>query len=184
MENVERIDGLYGFEFREPDQRRVPTEERKTYDIKSLWQRSHEIINLAARGISNVDIASILNITPTTVSSTINSELGKKKLSEIRLSRDEEAKKVSEKIKNITNKALDTYNDLFESTNDLSTKDKGNFALEFLKEISGHRAPTKVQSHSVHTSLTSEELEAFKQRGMKAARESGLVIDVEPEDVK
>ena len=82
MEDVQRIDNLYGFEFREPDKRRVPTEERKTYDIQSLWQRNHEIINLAARGFNNVTIAEILNINPQTVSNTLNSELGKRKLSE------------------------------------------------------------------------------------------------------
>lgn len=180
MEDVQRIDGLYGFEFREPDKRRVPTGERRNYDIKALWQRNHEIVNLAARGLNNVDIAEILGITPATVSNTINSELGRRKLSEIRLGRDEEAKKVTRKIREITNRALTTYHNLFEPTNDLSTKDKGNFALEFLKEMSGHRAPTKVQSQTIHTTLTSQELEEFKQRGIKAARESGLIIDVEP----
>lgn len=182
MEEVQRRDNLYGFEFREPDERRVPSEERKTYDIKQLWQRNHEIINLVARGIDHNDVAEILGVTPATVSNTVNSELGKRKLSEIRLSRDEEAKKTTRKIREITNKALDTYNKLFDQGNDLSTKDKGNFALEFLKEMSGYRAPTKVQAHHVHTPLTAEELAEFKQRGIKAARESGLIIDLEPKD--
>lgn len=182
MEDVKRRDNLYGFEFREIDERRVPSEERKTYDIKQLWQRNHEIINLVARGLDHNVVAEILGVTPATVGNTVNSELGKRKLSEIRLSRDEETKKVSEKIREITNRALDTYNNLFDQNNDLSTKDKGNFALEFLKEMSGHRAPTKVQAHSVHTTLTAEELTDFKQRGLKAAQESGLIIDVEPKD--
>jgi len=50
-----------------------------------------------------------------------------------------------------------------------------------LLELSGLRAPTRIQSHSVHTVLSAEELEEFKKRGIAAARESGLVIDVPPE---
>ena len=39
---------LYGYETRDLDLRRK--DERKTYDIKQMWQRTHEIINLAALG--------------------------------------------------------------------------------------------------------------------------------------
>lgn len=178
-EEVQVRNGLYGFEFREPDRRRKPTEERKTYDIKQLWQRNHEIVNLAARGIKGTEIAEILGINPQTVSNTLNSELGQCKLSDIRLERDEEAKKISEKIKTLTDKALDTYHKIFDDeSGELGLKDKGNFATSFLSEMSGLRAPTKIQSHSVHTTLTAEELERFKKRGIEAARASGLVVDV------
>ena len=36
MEGVQTRDGLYGFEFREVDQRRVDPAERKRYEIKQL----------------------------------------------------------------------------------------------------------------------------------------------------
>ena len=174
-------EGLYGFVFREPDQRRRPAGERKTYNIKQLWQRNHEIVNLAVRGFKGTEIAEILNIDPQTVSNTLNSELGQHKLSDMRLERDEETKKVSEKIRVLTGKALDTYHKIFDDdSGELGLKDKGNFATSFLNEMSGLRAPTKIQSHSVHTTLTAEELEEFKKRGIEAARASGLVVDIEP----
>lgn len=178
---VKNRGGLYGFEFREPDRRRKPVGERKTYDIKQLWQRNHEIVNLAARGFKGTEIAEILNINSQTVSNTLNSELGQCKLSDIRLERDEETKKVSEKIRVLTSKALDTYHKIFDDeSGELGLKDKGNFATSFLNEMSGLRTPTKIQSHSVHTTLTAEELEEFKKRGIEAARASGLVVDIEP----
>jgi DNA-binding CsgD family transcriptional regulator len=174
--------GLYGFEFREPDERRKPVGERKTYDIKQLWQRNHEIVNLAARGFKGTEIAEILNINPQTVSNTLNSELGQCKLSDIRLERDDEAKVISKKIKDLTAKALDTYHKIFDDkSGELSLKDKGTFATSFLNEMSGLRAPTKIQSQSVHTTLTVEELEEFKKRGIEAARASGLVVEVDDE---
>lgn len=175
MEGVPTRKGLYGFEYREPDQRRV--DERKSPNIKSLWQRNHEIVNLSARGFKNTEIAEILNITPQTVSNTLNSELGERKLSELREGRDEEAKKVQEKIRVLTEKALNVYHEIFDDeSGECSLKDKKAAADTVALELSGLRAPTRVQSQSVNMHLTSDELEAFKKRGMKAAAESGIQI--------
>lgn len=176
-------ENLYGFEYRDIDHRRVEPEERKTYNIKQLWQRNHEIINLAVRGFKNTEIASILNITPETVSMTLNSDLGKHKLSELRQARDEEAKVVAEKIRVLTDKALATYHEIFDSDH-ATMKDKKAVADTVLLELSGLRAPTRIQTHSVHTTLTAEEIAEFKARGMAAARESGVIVDVMPVDDK
>ena len=91
MEGVQTRNGLYGFDFIEPDERRS---ENRKIEIKQLWQRSHEIINLSARGFKNNDIAEILNISPETVSNTLNSKLGQLKLSDIRMERDAETRKL------------------------------------------------------------------------------------------
>lgn len=185
MEGVQTRNGLYGFEFRDTDKRRKTKDLRKTYDVKSLWQRNHEIVNMAARGFKQVEIAEILNIHPQTVSNTLNSELGERKLSDIRLERDNEAKVTSEKIRTITNKALKVYNEIFDDTSgQVGLKDKGNFAEGFLKEMSGLRAPTQV--HSVNTSytLTPEELRAFNKRGIEAAKGAGIIIDIKPEQIE
>lgn len=182
MNDIDRRSSLYGFEMREVDQRRSP--DRRTYDIKQLWQRNHEIVNLSARGFKNTEIAEILNITPQCVSNTLNSELGEMKLSEIRKERDEEAKRVSERIRILTNKALDTYHNIFEDeSGEVNLKDKGHFAESFLKDMSGLRAPTRIQTQSVNMNLTKDEIEEFKRRGMAAAQESGIVIDAEVEEV-
>jgi predicted transcriptional regulator len=180
---VQSRNGLYGFEFRDVDHRRTPEDEpRKRYEIKSLWQRSHEIVNLAARGFKQTDIAEVLGITPACVSDTLNSELGKLKLSEVRFSRDEEAKKTSEKIRILTDKALATYHEIFDNESGEATlRDRKDVADTIVLELSGLRVPTKIQSQSVSTVLTKKELEEFKNRGKKAAEGMGLVIDITPE---
>jgi len=184
MEDVQMRNNLYGLEFREPDLRRAEEGERKTYNIKQLWQRSHEIVNLAARGFKQTEIAEILNCTPQCVSDTLNSELGQKKLSDIRLERDEEAKKVSEKIRVITNKALQTYHEFFDDPGqELTLKDKREGARDFLNDISGLRAPTRNVNFSASTTLTPEELEEFKRLAIDEAHRSGMVIDVEVKEV-
>lgn len=178
---VQTRNGLYGFEFRDLDNRRNEDGERKAYNIKQLWQRSHEIVNLAARGFRNVDIAEILGITPNCVSTTLNSELGQRKLSEIRGLRDEDTKKTVEKIRVLTNKALQVYHDIFDDeSGECSMKDKKAVADTVVLELSGLRAPTKIQSQSVSMTLSTSEIEELKARALKAARESGMIIDVPP----
>jgi predicted transcriptional regulator len=185
MEDVQTRNGLYGFEFRDVDLRRTPEGvDRKQYNIKQLWQRSHEIINLAARGYKQSDIAEILNVSEACVSMTLNSDLGQKKLAEIRNVRDEDAKKTSEKIRILTAKAIETYHEIFDNEDGLATlKDRKDVADTVLLELSGLRAPTKVQTSNINMTLSAEEIEAFKNRGVKAAKEAGLQepIDITPE---
>ena len=181
-QEVQLRDGLYGFAFRDIDLRRVSGEEKKTYNIKALWQRSHEIINLAVQGWKQTDIAEILNISEATVSLTLNSDLGKKKLAEMRYSRDEDAKKQSEKIRSLTNKAMEVYNEILDNEQGEATlSDRMKVSDTILLELSGLRAPTKIQTSSVSTVLTAAEIADFKARGLKAAQESGQVIDVTEE---
>ena len=184
MEGVQTRNGLYGFEFRDVDLRRASEGERKTYDIKQMWQRSHEIVNLAVRGFKGPQIAEILNIHEQTVSNTLNSELGQKKLSEMRSARDEEAKVVSEKIRVLTNKALETYHEIFDNESGEATlKDRKDVADTVLLELSGLRAPTRIQSSNVSMTLSAQEIEEFKRRGARAAAEMGEVIDLNVEKV-
>jgi len=183
-EEPKRLRGLYGFEYKEVDKRVKPVESRKRYEIKRLWQRNHEIVNLAARGFKNTEIAEILNITPATVSSTLNSELGMKKLSKLRKARDNEAEKITEKIRILTNKAFQVYHQIFDDeSGECSLMDKKALADTITLELSGLRAPTKIQSQSIHTVLTKDEIEALKKRGIEAARESGLLSTANSKDV-
>ena len=169
---------LYGFETRDVDNRR--SDRAETHDIKQLWQRSHEILGLALQGMKQVDIAKILDISPVTVSNTLNSTLGKQKLSEMRGERDEHFVKVSEEIKKLTIKALNTYHQLFDSPS-VDAKMKKETADTITLEIVGMRAPTKIDSRSLHAHATLDEINDFKRRGLEAARESGMLVTVEDE---
>lgn len=168
---------LYGFEVRDFDNRRSETGERQV-NIKQLWQRSHEIIVLALQGYKQTEIAEILNIHPQTVSNTLNSELGMKKLSELREDRDKGVVDVSKRVAELSKIALDMYEEIFNCP-DVDYKLKKETADTVLMDIGGHRAPTKIDTRSVHTTATMAQIEEFKQRGLQAARESGLLITVD-----
>ena len=176
MEQAQTQMSLYGFETRDVDNRRSGREH--TYDIKMLWQRSHEILGLALQGMKQTEIAKILNITPATVSNCLNSTLGKEKLSGMRGERDEHYVKINEEIKKLTMKALKTYHQLFD-TPSVDDELKKKTADTITLDIAGMRAPTKVDSRSLHMHATVEEIEEFKKRGFDAARDAGVVIDMQ-----
>jgi predicted transcriptional regulator len=180
---------LYGNLIREADQRRVSREDKSTYDIKAFWQRHHEICNLAAQGFKQTEIAYILGIHPQTVSNTLNSTLGEEKLSIIRKERDEDAKLMIERIRVLRDKALKVYQELFdqhdESGNsvDCSMTQRLHAADVVTLEIAQMKAPTRIQATSTHTILTGQDLLAIKERAIKEAKNCGLVIEAEAEEV-
>jgi predicted transcriptional regulator len=180
MNNVAR-ESLYGFEVREPDRRRTSVNGKKFYNIQQLWQRSHEIIALAIQGFKQSQIAEILSVSPGTVSNTLNSELGMKKLSEMREERDDGVVKVSKRVAELADKALKVYEKIFDDTQGVSLSLQKATADTVLMDLGGHRAPTKIESKSLHATATMEEIEEFKQRGIAAAKESGMIVEVTDE---
>jgi len=170
---------LYGFEMRDVDNRRNE-EGSKSYNIKQLWQRSHEIIALALQGFKQVDIAKVLDVSPATVSNTLNSELGQEKLSKMREERDDGVIDVSKKVAELSAKALKVYEKIFD-TEDVSLNLQKSAADTILMDLGGHRAPTKIESKSLYATATLDEIESFKQRGLAAARESGMLVEVSDE---
>ena len=172
---VVRRRSLYGFEMRAPDQRRNE-EGRKTHDIKQLWQRNHEILRLALLGYTAPKIAEVLGIHAQTVSNTINSEMGMRKLSALRLERDREAVDVSEEIARLYEKAIKVYDEIISSPQaPLSLKKET--ADTVLMDIGGHRAPTKVQGQFASEHLVKHEIELIKARGRAAAAAAGQLVD-------
>jgi len=176
---------LYGFKFREPDYRRIRKDEsgKRSFDIKQLWQRSHEIINLSILGYKNVEIAKMLNITPATVSGTLNSAIGRETISERRKARDEEYDRLQEDVMELTKKSLKVYHDILDNESE-NAKLRKDTADTVVLELSGLRVPTKIDSRSVHTTLSAEELEDFKRRGIEAAKASGKLVEVPYESKK
>lgn len=167
---------LYGFEARDVDNR-GNGRESKVYDIKKLWQRSHEILGMALRGMKNVEIAQVLNITPQTVSNTLNSSLGREKLSYMRYKRDKEFMEIDEKITALAHQSLDVYNEILERDG-VELGLKKDTADTILLELKGLRAPAKTESANITMYATPEEIADFKKRGIEAAKASGKLIDI------
>ena len=177
-ERLAKRQSLYGFESREVDNRYGTRE--KVHDIKQLWQRSHEIIGLALRGIKQKKIAEMLNISEACVSNTLNSELGQEKLSELRKSRDEEFVKVATEVDRLAKKCMDVYEEILDSPN-ATLSLKKETADTLIMDIGGHRAPTKIDTRSTNLTASLEEIEEFKKLGIEAAKDAGFLITLKDE---
>lgn len=176
---VEKI-SLYGSH--EPDGRRAPPGERKTYNIKALWQKNHEILNLAILGLKEKQIAELVGVTPTTVSNTINSTLGREKLSLMRGSRDADTWDMAKKIQELAKKSLQLYETILddEETNEdgrpiVPLGTKVAVAKHITNDLSGLKAPTRVEGRLAHAHLTLDEIEELKRRGRQAAAELDVI---------
>lgn len=180
LTSQEKTKGLYGFEIREFDKR--CTDRATKWDIKRLWQRSHEIIRLALTGMSQVDIAKVLNICPGSVSNTLNSPIAQEKLSKMRKELDTNTINVSLEVSRLAEKAIATYDEILDNET-VSLKLKKETADTILMDLGGHRSPTKIDSRQFSMTATLEEIEEFKQRGIKAAKASGMIVEVPNESV-
>jgi len=185
MEEAQTREGLYGFVGRDNDQRRVEPSERKTYEAKQLWQRHHEVVNLSVQGFKGVEIAKILNIDPQTVSNILNSKLPMEKVAELRQIRDGEVKVRMEQVRVLTDKALQTYNEILDNeAGEATLKERKDTADRILMDLSGLKVPTKIVAHGSMTILNADQIKAFNERGKAAMREAGLVVDVEAEETE
>ena len=168
---------LYGFETRDVDRRRSDRE--GTHDINMLWQRSHEIIGMALQGMKQVDIARVLDISPVTVSNTLNSTLGKEKLAKERKTRDERFEEINEEVLKLTEKAMGVYDEIFNSDH-ASLELQKKTADTVVLDIAGMRAPTRIDTR-LESDITRTQVLEFRARGLEAARESGFLAVVEGE---
>ena len=175
---------LYGFEMARgtvDGRRRGKERKNRAYDVKMLWQRNHEILGLALTGLSQEAIAKELGVGKISVSRTVNSELGQKKLSEMRKSRDGEFIGVSKRVAELQEKAMKVYEEIFDSDN-ISYSLKKKTADTITMDLGGYRAPTVIDSRSVELTATLEELDEFKRLGHKAAEEAGFLIELPEEN--
>jgi len=177
-EKIDENESLYGFPIRKEDGRR--SSNRRVYDIQKLWSRHKEILQLDSLGYKEAEIAKMLSIHPVTVSNIINSTLGKEMQLAIREGRDKEYEAMRDSIMLLTWKSLDVYDRILEGEENVSKMQKDTADTVSL-ELSGLRVPTRIDSRHVGVVLTSQEIEDFKRRGIKAAEDAGKVIKVESE---
>ena len=180
------IESIYGFPVREPDKRVNEVDRTPRLDIKRLWSRHKEIINLDSLGYKGSEIAKMLGITQGTVSNVLNSTLGKELQELIRRQRDEKYEDLRDEVLELTEKSLKVYHEILNEPDEsgrVSLMQKKATADTVMLELSGMRAAQKVDNRHLSVTLTGDEIESFKKRGLEAARASGKLVVIEGEDV-
>ena len=153
---------------------RLPSGDRK-YEITHIWDRHKEIMRLLVAGLSQVDIAKTIGVTPVMVSYTANSAICRRQMALMHAAADLDAVDVAKRIQEIAPVALDTLEKLLCEGNETT---QFKVATDLL-DRAGHGAVKSFRmEHTAHLSRT--DIEEIKQR----AKEIGIcheVIDAEIE---
>lgn len=153
---------------------RLPTGNRQ-YQITKVWDVHHEIMRLALLGMKSVDIAHTLDITPVTVSYTLNSSLVRRQLDIMRSARDVDAIEVSRRIQALAPEAVKVLEELME-------EGVPAIRLGAAKDVldrAGHAAVKTLRTENIHAYLSKEEIDDIKSR----AREIGLCVQPDTVDI-
>lgn len=153
------------------DRRRVSVGKR-SFELKNLWEKNHEILNLASLGYSAEAVAETLGVTKATVSNTVNCPLGREKLQTLRAIRDKGVVDIAKEVAERVPRCLDVVDDILDNAN-YNTKMR---AVELvLLELGGYAAPKKIEGKFSHGIFTPQDLLEIRKRSLEAAEAAGLV---------
>lgn len=172
MDDLSYIDSFQTDQAVQPELETTESDSSRYYEVKTVQVRHQAMIRLKAAGLTNIEIAEILKVTPQNVSDVLNSPLVQDRLSELQGDLDNnliEAHKNLERLAiNATEHCRKILQDEVESSQTLKTK----VALEVLDRI-GLGKTHKVESKSLSYSLTRKDIEEIKAQNPLKKASSG-----------
>lgn len=150
--------------------------ERRSYNIKTLWQQHDLMLRMIALGRQNVEIAEALGCSAQQVSNVRNSPVAKLKLADLRQQLDEEAIDIGARIQEFAPTALAVLEDVIAGRTEATIAIRAKYASAHLGRA-GYGEVKKVAS--INTHLSRDDIEAIKQRSVAAAQEAGLIASDE-----
>jgi len=116
------------------------------------------------------------------VSYTKNSKVVKKQLDLMRGARDAETLDIAIRIRENAPEALALLEDIIEDHGETHGIALAARTAESMLDRGGYAAPKKIEGVVAH--FTGDELAKLKQEALEASQDSGLVVDVESEEVE
>ena len=159
-----------------------PPSGHRKYQISHTWEIHNEIIRLTAVGMRQVDIAAQLGVTAAMVSYTLNSDIARARLAELRGMRDAEAVDVGKQIKEAEVKCLQTLKDLRDGI-DTPAAIRAKICFGILDR--GDHPPTqRIQGTMMHGIFSLQDIEEIKRRALENGKSNGTIVDVDVEAEK
>jgi len=160
------------------DKRRKPNGNGKKsgWQISEMWDNHHEIARRLVLGQSNGDIAEAMGCTTQTVSNVKNSPVVQDKLSIMRAARDAGTIDLAREIADLAPLAIQRIKEVLETGTVIGREAS---AASILKEANAlldremGKAIQRVDSRSVTTHLTPEDLDRIKARAQELANIEG-----------
>ena len=166
---------------REPDQRKVVGEERKTFEVSEMWEMHHEIVRYLVMGMKNVEICKILGVSPAMVSYVRNSKVVKDKLAILRAARDADTIDVAKDIRERAPKALAVLESIIDDEGGTYPMSLVAKTAESWLDRAGHGAVKTVKMAGAVAHFTADEIADLKRSANEEAQMAGI-IDVTPKE--
>lgn len=141
-----------------------------------LNARHHQILRFHLLGWKNKDIAAHLGVSLMTVTTVVNSSLGRLKTQVMTAELDHTAMEAARRIRQLAPQAVQMVEEIMNS-------DEAPMAIRLsaakdLLDRAGLAAPKKVDVNSTSVSLSASDLENLKAAALQRAAANGLLIDV------
>lgn len=149
------------------DLRRGDKGGKKGHQIAQMWDNHHEIARLIVLGLDNKDIAERLNCSSQTISNVRNSPVVQDKLAILHAVRDVATGDLAHEIAQMAPMALKRIKEVLETG---TVHGQTASAAVIMKEANNlldremGKAIQRIDSRNVNTTLTSNDLDAIKQR--------------------
>lgn len=146
----------------------------RKYNITNIWDTHHEIMRLLVMGLKRQEIATILGVSPVTVTNVQESPVCREELARLRGERDQNAVDVSARFKELAPKAVEKLEELM----DCGSPQVELSATKDVLDRAGHTAIQRIRSENINMVLTREELNRIKQtaRDLGLVREEGIGV--------
>jgi predicted transcriptional regulator len=143
----------------------------RKYQVEQLWDVHHAIVRMALTGMKQVDIATVLKISPVTVSYTLRSPIVARQLEQMRAIVDLDSVDIAKEIAALAPRAVKVLEELLDnSLPNIQMK-----AAENILDRAGYAAVQRVKVDASVTHFTAGEIADIKNR----ARDIGLLVDAE-----
>ncbi len=148
--------------------------EKRSYNVKSIWERHQMMLRMVALGHSNNAVAEATGVTPQTVSNLRNSPIAQGQLVQLRNALDSEAIDIGARIQEFAPKALEVLEKVITGELESPIAVRAKYASAHLGRA-GFGEVHKVAS--INTHLSRSDIEEIKQRALSAAMDAGLIAD-------
>lgn len=157
------------------DMRRGDKGGKKGHQITEMWSNHHEIARLIVLGLNNIEIAARMCCTPQTISNVRNSPVVQDKLAILHAVRDVATGDLAHEIAEMAPMALKRIREVLETG---TVHGQTASAAVIMKEANNlldremGKAVQRIDSRNVNTTLTSNDLDAIRQRAAELRGET------------
>jgi len=154
--------------------------ENKQYQISHLWEMHKEIIRLLVmsdRGYTNKYIGEQVGCTAQTVSNVRNSPLAREEIAKLSGARDESAKELAQRVREIAPLAIDLLREtMSEAMTDGATDPKLlSQGVRGAIAVIDHAIPKQIKGEILHGHLTLGQINEMKQKVLEEEENKNVI---------